>query len=1331
MARIARLGVQIDSSGARRGAQETNAALKSVEQTADRAVKELRKVGAALGVAFGVRGLQQAMDSYMQLDARLRMVTSSGREFSQVQQQLFGIAQSSRASYAATVDLYTRMARSSDQLGLSQAQLLSVTEAVSNAVRLSNASTGAAEAGLVQLGQAFASGTLRGDELRSIMEQLPEVAKAIADGLGVPIGKLREMGEQGQLSAQRVAQALDSQREKLALLAGQIPTTIGQAIQQLNNAFGMVVAGSNEAKSATAGVASALGAAARFMVEYKDAVVAVSVALGVGGLALAAAKAAAALSATAMGGGIIAFVQLVPAVNSVSAALALLRVGAAATWAAMLGPVGLAIAGITAVAAAVYLWRKNSQDVVDPVKKAAKAAEDLYAAAKKVASVNWVPTSMTDRLRELDGQLQAIKAGGKAAGDAFAMASEEWKQSAKSTKDFATALAEGDAKAQNYLGVAQAIVAKQALVTSATEAGSKAQKDAAKATEERQRAEKELADAILSSSLSVFAALREAEEELAAARGKALVEITKSIAVRARENALLREQVAALQQGVGAYTAVVDAQERRTVVEQALTTAQEAGLALSPAIVFALAAQVAEGQRLLRLKQALKDLDGQNPFSIPPRDLDAIGQVADGLSRALSAAQGLASAFGTVGRGIAAAVGQSAQLFTNINRAQRAGIFTDKNGKEQNVGFTGALSGKAGIAGVANAAGAALGVIGATVAIADAFDLFGNRARERARQMREAAIEFNRALEDFAITSRTSLDEALRQNLAKVNDLVRQAGAATGVSVTGVNITSVADLDATISGLQQISPRVAAAFRPFVGELERLRGVLVANEAELRRRNAAEVARLTEDLGVRRLVAAGLTEQADAERLRLQQVREIQDAEAKFGADSPYLTALRAVQAAETAAAEATRVRLAAEKAAEQARTRTAFGLDLTQRRQTLAGDSRGAFLTGQVIQQNSALAQAQQLVEAGTITAAMFEELRVLLGEELTAALEAFDQAAAESVLQQREDLQVRALVAQGKTAEAEAARREIANRRELVGVTDEGLRAQILYVQGLEAIAIAQAAAAEEAARIADQMADIDRRTLDVLRELDPERAAELEAKQREVDRAKELAGAANDMIRARLEELYALEDAARAQAKLTEELKAAAEAAEALANFSNDLETQWLRATGRTFDADLKELNDWKTNQLKAAASVGLANDPNTQRMINEIYDAKYSALIAGTMQAAESAATAAGARGPVDPNTEFITNAVARSISNAEAIRLIDVATTQLTVLRSIERNTADGSGGGVRITVQITGAFSGAPADTGRAIADQLAPLVQDALGRRVGVDRRAAGKATL
>ncbi|HAK13358.1 MAG TPA: hypothetical protein DCM33_01595, partial [Acinetobacter radioresistens] len=88
-----------------------------------------------------------------------------------------------------------------------------LTETVSKAVAISGASAASAEAALVQFNQALASGTLRGEELNSVMEQTPGLARAIAQGMGITIGQLRSVAAEGKITSEVLVKALNNSQQ--------------------------------------------------------------------------------------------------------------------------------------------------------------------------------------------------------------------------------------------------------------------------------------------------------------------------------------------------------------------------------------------------------------------------------------------------------------------------------------------------------------------------------------------------------------------------------------------------------------------------------------------------------------------------------------------------------------------------------------------------------------------------------------------------------------------------------------------------------------------------------------------------------------------------------------------------------------------------------------------------------------------------------------------------------------------------------------------------------------------------------------------------------------
>lgn len=212
---------------------------------------------AAIGISASVGEFIKMADASTNVASRLGLVTSSAAELASVQARLFGIAQSSRVSFTDLVGTYAQVARSTKDLGVSQTALLGVIQTISQAVTISGGSAASAQAALVQLSQGFAAGALRGEELNSIMEQTPRLAQAIADGMGVSVGKLRELGQAGELTAEKVLGALEKSAASVAAEFGKMAVTVEQASTNAANSVLRLVG----AFDRLLGVTSAVGGA--------------------------------------------------------------------------------------------------------------------------------------------------------------------------------------------------------------------------------------------------------------------------------------------------------------------------------------------------------------------------------------------------------------------------------------------------------------------------------------------------------------------------------------------------------------------------------------------------------------------------------------------------------------------------------------------------------------------------------------------------------------------------------------------------------------------------------------------------------------------------------------------------------------------------------------------------------------------------------------------------------------------------------------------------------------------------------------------------------------
>lgn len=325
-------------------------------------------VGVAAGAAAAGAAIVKLGDTYSSLQGRLSLVTKGTEDLARASNALFKVAQDTRGSFEGTVDLYTRLSRATQSLGVSQDELVKVTKTINQTLVISGASAEAANAALMQLGQGFASGTLRGEELNSVLEQTPRLAQAIADGLGVSIGKLRELGKEGKLTAETVLSALQSQAAAVESEFAKMPPTVSQAMQLLRNEMLRFTGETNEALGVTRRLSAVIVEATKHIADVASVigkVLAAGLVLATARLgALTAAYVANTAAAVANAAAQIAIGTALAGMSAravaATAAVGALRVAWGAMAAVLGGPVGVAIA---AVAGGLLLMRNHGAEL--------------------------------------------------------------------------------------------------------------------------------------------------------------------------------------------------------------------------------------------------------------------------------------------------------------------------------------------------------------------------------------------------------------------------------------------------------------------------------------------------------------------------------------------------------------------------------------------------------------------------------------------------------------------------------------------------------------------------------------------------------------------------------------------------------------------------------------------------------------------------------------------------------------------------------------------------------------------------------------------------------
>ncbi|MBR7749904.1 tape measure protein [Acinetobacter nosocomialis] len=242
MAQESRLVIVIDSQNAERNARNLGNELNSIERKGDFATKSMDALSVATrqlaGYMAGLVTVSAAiskMDTYTGLQNRLKLVTNNQVELNKATEDTFRIAQKTYSAWDSVLQVYQRFSDNAKTLNLTMDDTARLTETVSKAVAISGASAAAADAALVQFGQALASGTLRGEELNSVMEQTPALAKAIAQGMGITVGELRTVAAEGKITSQEIVKALKNVQADVDALFAKTDITISQSLTLLNN----------------------------------------------------------------------------------------------------------------------------------------------------------------------------------------------------------------------------------------------------------------------------------------------------------------------------------------------------------------------------------------------------------------------------------------------------------------------------------------------------------------------------------------------------------------------------------------------------------------------------------------------------------------------------------------------------------------------------------------------------------------------------------------------------------------------------------------------------------------------------------------------------------------------------------------------------------------------------------------------------------------------------------------------------------------------------------------------------------------------------------------
>ncbi|SAB71487.1 phage tape measure protein [Enterobacter hormaechei] len=260
--------IEADVSGLLKAQGKANKSLDSIGNSATNAAKKMDElqtninrvagaIAASLVVDWG-KAFLVAADNMSQLNARIERLTGSAATASQTMQSLMRISSATGGSLQDTAKLWETLSTALRDTGATNGQIIQLTETLQKIGRIGGSSTEEMANALRQFGQSISSGTVRAEEFNSILEQMPELARQIAAGMGISIGELRQLMLDGKLTAEDALNAIQKQTGSVNAEFEKLPRTLSQANTALTNSFLSMIDSVNQAAGASNGLVAVI-----------------------------------------------------------------------------------------------------------------------------------------------------------------------------------------------------------------------------------------------------------------------------------------------------------------------------------------------------------------------------------------------------------------------------------------------------------------------------------------------------------------------------------------------------------------------------------------------------------------------------------------------------------------------------------------------------------------------------------------------------------------------------------------------------------------------------------------------------------------------------------------------------------------------------------------------------------------------------------------------------------------------------------------------------------------------------------------------------------------
>lgn len=215
--------------------EELRSGMTSAQPPAENLTASLKKLGTAFLGSKLVSGIVSMSDEMTQTTARLNLMNDGLQSTADLQELIYQSAMRSRGAYNATADAVAKMGLLAGDAFSSNQETIAFVEQLNKQFKIAGTSAEGQAAAMLQITQAMGSGVLRGEELNSVFEQAPTIIQSIADYLGVSVGEIRSMAQEGELTASVVKSALLSSAEETNRKFNEIPLTWSDVWTQASN----------------------------------------------------------------------------------------------------------------------------------------------------------------------------------------------------------------------------------------------------------------------------------------------------------------------------------------------------------------------------------------------------------------------------------------------------------------------------------------------------------------------------------------------------------------------------------------------------------------------------------------------------------------------------------------------------------------------------------------------------------------------------------------------------------------------------------------------------------------------------------------------------------------------------------------------------------------------------------------------------------------------------------------------------------------------------------------------------------------------------------------